>query len=270
MAKGIRGNTIRSHTGSCNRESRPGYKRLIAGAKFGIYRPLTAESSEQIGAKVSRAQLDVDKFLGGRKIADQKARSLPQKNLGVTYLLYDHSGEALHKKRIDIFAGKRIMNAVAASNDIVSSLEVPINGLDWRGARDRKLSAEIKPFSSSSEVAALQTIMNRIGPMTEAEASLVVAKSTALEQVQELKADALALDGLMSETSSEALSIRLRTPDHLSLINYAGSCDPHVANSHRNRIRDIVSEHLGNEPLTIGLGKMVIGSNYSEPLQLAA
>lgn len=237
MANGVRGNIVRSRTGYCNREDRPSYQRRIYEARFGIHRPLSGETSKQLGKVITDVYEGAEAYLEERRSSHQRAHVAMRTELGVTYLQRMHCGDVLRKKQVDTSAGYRVQGQIIADKRLSQELAVPLAGLEWVGARQQKLALMIGGHAADDEVDI---------------------------ELQDAQLDRLAQDGPMLEAAlenaaTEALIGRIKIPDHATILHYSGSVDPHVASTHKDKIMDIAYEHIvENDIHTVTLGGMAL------------
>jgi hypothetical protein len=240
-----KGYANKSNLGS-DREHRKSQKRINAKAAFGIYRPLTDDSRRQIGETIGKIDKEVKHYLGERP--SQAADFGVHSNFGTTYLLREYTHRALKNRQIDSFAGPRLQNELAGNSQLRNEIEIPLVGFGWFGTNDRKFGAVIDVRPADLEQMAF-----------------------ADKQLEELVEDTRALDDALIEVGAIALTHSTRIPEHVSFINYKTKSHKSVAATQRNVISDITHEHFSKDNITsLQLGEFVVGSYYSEPLQLAA
>lgn len=274
MANGIRGNIIRSRTGSCNREDRPSAKRQMAQARFGLFRPLIAESITEFREKLEPAQKSIDVYLSGRKRASQRASVESRSWLGVTYLSPHNSAEALRNNELDMFAGRRVAKVLSANRVIAKTINVPVNGFEWYGHGDKKLGAVIRPFGSNdSDHVKKMKLLEEIGPKPWTKEQAASEKAKRFEHLAELSAE---LEEVQSEQvatfhkdvrairqvvdkSAEVLTPQVFVPDYVPILDYDSPCHESVTQAHKEDIIEIMNDHFDfkEQPLTLTLGQLV-------------
>ncbi|MFO0781570.1 MAG: hypothetical protein U0524_01585 [Candidatus Saccharimonadales bacterium] len=275
MANGIRGNIIRSRTGSCNREDRPSVKRQLAQARFGLFRPLIMESANELSEGLEPAQKSIDVYLSSRKRFGQRASVQQRSWFGVTYLSPHNSAEAIRKEELDLFAGRRVAKVLSANNAVAKTVNVPINGFEWYGHKENKLAAVIRPYGSiDSEDKKMAKLLQEVGPrpwtkeQSEREEAgkfeqLAELSSTQKKQIQVYSGDADAIRYGVIAKSADTLTSEVFTPDYIPILSYDTPCHSSVAETHKQDIQEIMYDHFDfeDEPLTVSLGHLMLESD---------
>lgn len=242
----LKGHKIRSDLSS--EHEKPGrVARRLDNAQFGIYRPVTPECANKLISTLKKIESDVQQYLNERP--EQPAKFKALKNHGVTYLEQRDVRKALKHRDIDLPDIQKVIHCVDDRNYYTDSeIEVPIGGFDWFGKNDRRLAGTIDISAG-------------------AEDDLAITQ----EQIGLLAEESEVIGDILRQVGATALAKCSRTPGHISLVNYTSPCHESVQQEHRKTINGIVYEHFTTEDfMSMTLGQLVVGSNYSERLQLAA
>lgn len=218
-----------------NRELQPGFKKRIHKEAFGIYRPLTQDSYQQVYDILVDAKDEIDDYLGKRRNAS--ANIVLPDQMGITFVGLQSTRKTMrHKSLLQRgFDVRQLQKSVDDYNDkIVSPLEVPIDELDWYSYHRRRL---VGKFALSG---GFEEIMDNS------------------ESIGELLNDA------------RGGQLRVLQPDHVSLFKYGRRRDNlDLSHKHRNEVADIVHNHF--EAADIGavmLDKIVVGKTYTQPISI--
>lgn len=244
--KVLKGHKIRSDLSS--EHEKPGrVGRRLDNAQFGIYRPVTPECAGKLVTVLKKIEADVQLYLNDRPSQPAKFRAL--KSHGVTYLEQRDVRKALKHHDIDLPEIQKVIHCVDDRNYYSESeIEVPIGGFDWFGKNDRRLAGTIDA-----------------GPVFNGDSDISQNQSGLFAEESE------AIGDILRQVGATALAKCSRTPGHISLINYTSPCHETVQREHREAINGIVYERFSAEDfMSMTLGQLVVGSNYSERLQLAA
>ena len=218
-----------------DRELQPGFKKRIHKEAFGIYRPLTNDSYQQVYDILVDAKEEIDDFLTKRRNTSASV-TLPDQ-MGITFVGLQSTRKTMrHKSLLQRgFDVKQLQHSVDEYNEkIVSPLEVPIDELDWYSYHQRRL----------------------------------VGKFALGEGFAELQDNSESISELLNDARGGQL--RVMQPDHVSLFKYGRRRDNmDLSHKHRNEVSDIVLRHL--EVADIGavmLDKIVVGKTYTQPISI--
>jgi len=218
-----------------HKEQQAGFKRRLQREAFGIYRPLTDDSYQELHNILSGAKEEIDDFLGKRRKASADV-ILPDQ-MGITFVGLQNTRKAMRHKRIlqRGFDINLLHNSVEDyNNTITNPLEVPIDELDWYSMHRRRLVGKL----------ALSEAMTEIADNSES------------------------IGSLLQQARGEQL--RVLEPDHVSLFKYGRNRDNlDLSRRHRRDVANIVTDHLNQANLgSVMLDKIIIGKTYTEPITI--
>jgi len=214
-----------------NREERSGYKQRVNREAFGIYRPLTDESSEQIWEVVGNAKKDIKSFFGS--YVTTAAELVVPAEMGVTFVMREKMRRAMKHGLLQRgFETARTIDAIESAQPIEPvALEVPLGSTRWVGGRERKLAFG---FAESNAT-------------------------------RELEQEAAALQGML--TALKAGELAVLEPDHVTLFKYGRARDGRdLSCAHKAIVGGILEEHFQDAGVTsVTLGRLVMGESYTKP-----
>ena len=218
-----------------HKEQQAGFKRRLQREAFGIYRPLTDDSYQELHNILSGAKEEIDDFLGKRR--KTSADVILPDQMGITFVGLQNTRKAMRHKRIlqRGFDINLLHNSVEDyNNTITTPLEVPIDELDWYSMHRRRL----------------------VGKLALSEAMLEIADNSE------------SIGSLLQQARGEQL--RVLEPDHVSLFKYGRNRDNlDLSRRHRRDVANIVSDHLNQANLgSVMLDKIIIGKTYTEPITI--
>jgi len=218
-----------------HKEQQAGFQRRLKREAFGIYRPLTDESYQELHNILSGAKEEIDDFLGKRRKISADV-ILPDQ-MGITFVGLQNTRRAMRHKRIlqRGFDIKLLQQSVDNYNEeITAPLEVPIDELDWYSMHNRRLVGKL-------------------------------AVSHAMDEIID---NSESIDSLLQQARGDQL--RVLQPDHVSLFKYGRSRDNlDLSRRHRLDVANIVNDHLGFADLgSVMLDKIIIGKTYTQPISV--
>lgn len=220
---------------AAHKEQQPGFKRRLQREAFGIYRPLTDDSYQELYDILIDAKVEIDDFLGKRR--KSSADVILPDQMGITFVGLQNTRKAMRHKRI-LQRGFDI-NLLHQSVDdynhtLTAPLEVPIDELDWYSMHRRRL----------------------VGKLALSEAML------------EIEDNSESISSLLQLARGEQLKVL--QPDHVSLFKYGRNRDNQdLSRRHRRDVANIVSDHLDQANLgSVMLDKIIIGKTYTEPIAI--
>lgn len=227
---------IRSNLHS-DREQRARFKQRVHHEAFGIYRPLTPESKEEVSMVLRMAANSVSAYLG--KTFPNSADMKPLDFFGVTFVQYTQVEKRLRRGLFQRgFEKGRMIDQIEKHAEEFPTLAVPLEEFGWYGARwepvaGRKLAARLDQESFGSDV---------------------------------LERQSVAVKEMLRCANGSELSVEV--PDHVSLMKYGRYGDKlDLARFQRREIREIVEGHFDDADLThIELGRLMMGTGYEKPI----
>ena len=216
-----------------HKEQQDGFQRRLQREAFGIYRPLTDDSYQQLHGILSDAKEEIDDFLDKRR--KTSADVILPDQMGITFVGLQNTRKAMRHKRIlqRGFDINLLQQSVDDYNQTLTSrLEVPIDELDWYSMHRRRLVGKL-------------------------------AVSDAMDEIVE---NSESIGDLLQLARGEQL--RVLQPDHVSLFKYGRNRDNlDLSRRHRRDVANIVNDHLCYADLgSVMLDKIIIGKTYTEPI----
>lgn len=152
------GRTIRSEL-VADRENRRGTRQRVNEMAFGVYRPLSEDSREQIQTALNKAKKRVAEHFAERGGNNKFTELIIPQDHGVTYVRRDRVRRAMGTSAMKNFSFDRIRNEIDHYNYCCDeSPTVPIERLDWVGPSNLKLAgrfaiegAEAQELAEESE-----------------------------------------------------------------------------------------------------------------------
>lgn len=213
-----------------NQEGRSTYKRRAKQHGFGVYRPLTDESSQLVWEVLGKAKEDIKSFFGHYRHGPAEL-AVPVE-MGVTFVPRRKVGRALRHGLLERLELARLIERIESHNeDQGVALDVTLTHTDWYSDQERKL---VYCFTESEGKGELEREANLIGRMLG---------------------------------DSKAHELDVLTPDHLTLMKYGHARDGRdLSRDHKDTVGEIVETHFRQaEVQELYLGRLVIGDSYSQP-----
>lgn len=231
MQHGIRANL------QSDREQRIRFKQRAGEEAFGVYRPLTPESKEEVKEVLGFAVNSINTYLGKNFYNGSKMKPLDL--FGVTFVQHTQVRQRMRAGLFQRgFERGRMINGIERHAEELPSLTIPIEDFGWFGARwdedaGRKLAARLDVESLGYDV---------------------------------LKRQADAVGDMLRQSNGTELKVEV--PSHVSLMRYGRYGDRLDLNRIQRRdIRGIVEEHFDQAALThVELGRLIIGTGYEKPI----
>jgi len=220
-----------------NQEHRLSRKKRVWQDAFGIYRPLTPESNEQVVEAVTKARKDIVAFFA--EYRNSPAELVIPAETGVTFLsrtLVRHAlGRGLVERFEAVELGRNLERLGAKPGQKPADFDVQLADTDWTTRAGRKL-------------------VYRFAENTPGERRLG-AESKILQQ---------ALDG------AKAGELPVEQPDHITLMKYGVPGDGRdLSVEHKQEVSHIVERHFSEAGIgSVALDRLVIGPTYNEQMEL--
>ena len=225
LRRGIRANL------PANREEQHDYKKRVNTEAFGIYRPLTEESAEEVWEVLRSAKQTIKSYFG--QYVTTTAELVMPVDMGVTFVMREKMRRAMKHGLLQRgFEAARTIDIIESSQPIEQvSLEVPLGAARWVSTRERKLAIG---FEES-------------------------------EATQELGEEAGVLQDML--TGLRAGELTVLEPDHVTLFKYGSARDGRdLGRDHKAIVGGILEEHFCAANVhAITLGRLVMGDSYSQP-----
>lgn len=216
-----------------NREQQPGYRARVKKEAFGIYRPLTEASAEQVHEVNRTVAREIKSYF--RQYITTPAELVAHVDLGVTFV-----------PKSDM---KRAMG----------------NGLLQRGFQTARTIEHIEAHHVVEQVALPVRLGSALWPDEKRERKLGMSFVPGTRAMHELNSEAEVLRGMLRALKAGELAVR--EPDHISMFKYGTRRDGRdLSMEDKETVAGIMEACFQSAGLEeIVLGRLNMGESYSQP-----
>jgi hypothetical protein len=211
-----------------NKEDRRRQKVKARKDAFGVYRPLTPESTVEVINVLAKAATEIGTYFADNR--NSPAELVIPAEMGVTFVPLRHVRRALGRGLVERLENARLLERIETHTlDHAVAQPVSLDRTDWYSDQERKLVYLFADCTGQEEL--------------EREA----------EVIQDMLAD------------SKAHELEVFVPDHFTLMKYGRARDGQdLGTDHKQMVGGIVERHFRQAGLLeIELGRLVLGKTYT-------